>query len=127
MTKTLLILRGLPGSGKSTFAKELCAATGAVHAEADMYFEKAGQYSFQPNQLHDAHRYCQLLCENAMKLGKDVIVSNTFTRRWEMEFYIRLAATYGYDVQIKTMTGNYKNIHSVPDSVIEKMRARFED
>ncbi len=38
MTQAILLIRGLPGSGKSTIARALAAATGAVHCEADDYF-----------------------------------------------------------------------------------------
>jgi adenylate kinase family enzyme len=34
MEKILYIVRGIPGSGKSTFAKTL----GGIHIEADQYF-----------------------------------------------------------------------------------------
>lgn len=39
------ILRGLPGSGKSTYAKKL-AEEGWLHFENDMYFMKNGKYVF---------------------------------------------------------------------------------
>ena len=45
--KTLFILRGLPGSGKTTLAKSI----GAVHFEADMYFMEGNEYKFDVTKL----------------------------------------------------------------------------
>lgn len=39
----LVLIRGLPGSGKSTMAKVL-AQVGYEHYEADMFFERDGVY-----------------------------------------------------------------------------------
>lgn len=46
----LLLIRGLPGSGKSTMAKEYAKA-GYVHCEADQFFEIDGQYRFDASKL----------------------------------------------------------------------------
>ncbi len=42
----LILIRGLPGSGKTTFAKELASTFGVKHYEADMFFEVDGVYKF---------------------------------------------------------------------------------
>ena len=79
--KELILLRGLPGNGKSTFAKVI----GGTHYEADMYFMEDGIYNFDPSGLKDAHAWCRNSTETAMRRGEDkVIVSNTFTQEWEM-------------------------------------------
>jgi hypothetical protein len=61
-----------------------------------------------------------------MQNGQDVAVSNTFIRQWEIEPYRQLAAKYDYNVVIKTMNGNYQNVHGVPQSKVEQMRQNFE-
>jgi tRNA uridine 5-carbamoylmethylation protein Kti12 len=44
--KTLILLRGLPGSGKTTLAKSLVTKD-YCHKEADMYFvDEFGNYKF---------------------------------------------------------------------------------
>lgn len=47
----LTLIRGLPGSGKSTMAKFIAGDTDAVHLEADMYFIKDGEYKFEQTQI----------------------------------------------------------------------------
>ena len=122
--KTLYIIRGLPGSGKSTWART------QLHVkpfEADDFFMRDGVYRYVADMVPRAHEFCVRRCETAMKNGQEVIaVANTFIRKWEYNKYLDLAAKYGYDVVIHVCKGNYMNIHNVPDEAIAKMRERFE-
>jgi hypothetical protein len=124
----LILIRGISGSGKTTHAKELIKENPTLsHYEADMYFYKNGNYKFNPNKLNLAHHWCKTKAENDLQNGKSVIVSNTFTQKWGMEPYIQLARKYDADIVIKKATGNYQNVHGVPDEALERMRSRWED
>ncbi len=119
---TLYLIRGLPGSGKSTYAQKL----GCFHVEADMYHVKNGEYRFKGHLVKAAHEWCFEMATLAMLRGVDVAVSNTFTRGWEMERYLEAAREAEYSVKVICMTGNWGNNHSVPESVLADMRCRFE-
>jgi len=122
--KSLYIIRGLPGSGKSTYAKSLAG----VHFEADDYFMHNGEYIFNGKELSRAHESCRLNVLTAMLHGEETItVANTFTTRKEMAPYFDLAVKYNYLIRIVNCTGNYGSIHSVPEEAIERMRARWEE
>ena len=121
----LLLIRGLPGSGKTTLARKYMQA-GYVHCEADQYFERDGVYKFDPTKLRAAHDDCLRRAIAAMDAGRSVVVANTFTRRWEMEPYMKAAKKRGIDVRIIETTGNWPNVHGVPADAIERMRARWE-
>lgn len=135
MDKKLYIVRGVPGSGKSTFALELVRANFLV-CEADKYFyDKEGNYNFDGSKLKEAHEWCRDRVETFMKdsllndqFYRQIAVSNTFTREWEMQPYVDLAEKYGYRVFSVIVENRHggKNIHGVPDEVIEKMKERFE-
>lgn len=122
--KTLYIIRGVPGSGKSTWAR---TQLGIKPFEADDFFMRDGVYRYQADMVPRAHDFCKRRCENAMQEGQEIIaVANTFTRKWEYNKYLELAEKYGYEVVIHICRGNYKNVHNVPTDVIAKMRERFE-
>ena len=121
----LLLIRGLPGSGKTTMAKQY-AQIGYVHCEADQYFERDGVYKFDPAKLRAAHDDCLRRAIAAMDAGRSVVVSNTFTRRWEMGPYLNAAKKRGIKVRIVEATGSWPNVHGVPADAIERMRARWE-
>lgn len=123
----LVLIRGIPGSGKSTMAKEY-VKKGFDHFEADMFFlDKDGNYNFNPKKIKDAHAWCKSKCDASLSQGRDVVISNTFTQKWEMTDYINLAAWKCADLEILTATGNYQNVHGVPADVIARMKARWEE
>jgi predicted kinase len=132
MKKKLFVVRGVPGSGKSTFAKELNAD---YHFEADMYFinPETGEYIFSPVELKNAHQWCRSSVEQHMiHLSKretcSIVVSNTFTQEWEMQPYFELAEKYGYDVFSIIVENRHggKNVHDCPEEKVQIMRDRFE-
>lgn len=99
----------------------------AIHLESDMYFiDHKGQYVFNPEKLKDAHRWCQETARVNLFNRKHVIVSNTFTQKWEMQPYIEMDDACGAQVEIQIAQGNFENEHGVPSEAIEKMRARWE-
>jgi predicted kinase len=134
MDKVLILLRGLPGSGKTSFANLMWASQ--VICEADQFFyDKEGNYNFDATKLGHAHKACQEKVETFMKDNQnnhqfypEIIVSNTSTTEKELQPYLDLALKYGYTV-VSLIIENFhngKSVHNVPDETIEKMRKRFE-
>ena len=122
--KELFLLRGLPGSGKSTLAKSL----GGEHIEADMFFMKDGEYKFDATMLKHAHNWCHDVVESWMEDSLErIVVSNTFTTEWEMEYYFRLAQTYGYRVYSLIVENRHGGVneHGVPTDKLVQMQNRF--
>jgi predicted kinase len=126
MEKILYIVRGIPGSGKSTFAKTLSDN----HYEADMYFlDQESNYVFDGTKIKNAHAWCLDKVKTDMAVArKKIVVSNTFTQEWEMEPYFELAKQYGYKVFSIIVENRHEGInqHGVPEDKIEQMKNRFE-
>lgn len=128
--KTLYLIRGLPGSGKSTFAKELARANPNCSVfENDSYHVMIGngEYHWKPENVQRAAEWCFCSAEFRMQDGYDVIVSNTFTTEKEMKPYLELAKKYEYRVVsliVENRHGN-ESVHNVPEETMQKMERRF--
>ena len=124
MTKVLYLIRGIPGSGKTELANLITIA----NFSADDYFTTpSGEYVFDASKIKEAHEYCQRMTRRAMEDGREIIaVDNTFTQKWEMEPYYKLAKEYYYKVIEIIVKSDFKNVHGVPEDKIQKMKERFE-
>ena len=91
-----------------------------------MFFGQGKDYKFDPTKIKEAHVWAKRQLVEAVAEGQDVVVSNTFTRKWEVNGYldaIRHDASY---IIIKAV-GDYENVHGVPVEVVQAMRDRWEN
>ena len=129
----LILLRGIPGSGKTTLANVILQQPNNNPQEilsADDFFDDGnGGYNFDPTKLKEAHNYCQFRCSERMRQQKSrIVVANTFTQEWEMDEYFKMAERYDYRVHtiiVENRHGN-ENIHGVPRDKVQQMKNRFE-
>lgn len=106
----LVLIRGIPGSGKSTYARQIQSIFKIVHGidanveEADIYMGSP----FDGKRLQECHNLCKANTRKALQSGGYVIVSNTFTTRVELRPYEEMSkaliteppTSWKYDVDI---------------------------
>jgi AAA domain len=119
------ILRGLPGSGKSTFANRLVDEFDFVRLEADDHFFVGGEYRFDPTRVADAHAVVVRDALAHLQAGRRVVVANTHAQLWEMAGIVGAATLAQKTFCFVNLIGQYDNIHCVPEYVITAMKARF--
>ena len=129
MKQTLILIRGIPGAGKSTLAKGFQKIyPNMCHFEADQYFvTPSGSYAYDKNKIKEAHDWCKNNTKQAIQSGQSVVVSNTFIKLWELEFYLKLATQQEINYIVIKAEGNYKNIHDVPEHIIKRMQDNFQE
>lgn len=127
-TPCLLIIRGIPGSGKTTLAEHyIQSMPDAVHCEADHYFiNKQGQYCYDGRKIKLAHQFCQRNMHNALSQGKSVIVSNTTIKLWELSALLDIATRYGVTSYIIHCCGKFTSTHNVPADIVARMALSYE-
>lgn len=140
--KKVIIMRGLPGSGKSTKAEGLLIdftgfsdKTYGLYSTDD-YFTHFGIYKFDVKQIADAHHWNYIRFKRAIKNKYNlIIIDNTNTQFWECEKYVEKALENKYMVQFVEPDTEWKfdvdtlverNTHSVPKANIEKMLKRWQ-
>lgn len=84
------IMQGLPGSGKSWHAKKLAERNDFNIVSADLYFQKNGEYKFDPKELPNAHKWCYAQYLRLINESRNVIVDNTNLTVAEVAPYYRL-------------------------------------
>jgi predicted kinase len=133
--KFLYLIRGIPGSGKSSLARVIW--NDYAICEADKFFvDEAGNYNFDPSKIRQAHDWCKLQVETRMgdnaanpQYYPEIVVSNTFTQEWELADYYKLAEQYGYKVFSLIVENRHggKDVHGVPEEKLVQMETNLRN
>jgi len=111
-TKRLIIVRGLPGSGKTCLATQLKDTYGedsVLFSTDDYFLDATGEYKLKLNRVKVAHMWNQNRTMKAMKQGKTtIIINNCNARKWEAKPYVKAAIKFGYTVEIQEPNTTWK-------------------
>ncbi|NWU98862.1 N4BP2 protein, partial [Upupa epops] len=135
--QVLVLLRGVPGSGKSYLARTLLEDNpDGIILSTDDFFSKHGQYHYDPSCLGEAHDWNRKRAKEAFEMGiSPIIIDNTNIQAWEMKPYVTLAQHFKYKVMFREPDTWWKfkpkelerrNIHGVSKEKIKRMLERYE-
>jgi predicted kinase len=127
--QSLILLRGLPGCGKSTLAALLSEnGTWPVYSVDDYFTDPdTGRYRFDFQNNHLAYRQCEERTRDALASGAaKVFVANTFTLEWELEPYFRMARDAGCRVFVVTVENRHGGTTVHDDITPDQLRKMAE-
>jgi len=127
-TQVVLIMRGFPGSGKSSLACQLRKLGAMEVASADDFFTTSGE-------IQEAHEQCRQAFLQALSARRSVIVDNTNIRRSDYAFYRSKAEELGCAVVVLEFVCDStaalerlreRSVHGVPGGAVGAMWTRWE-
>lgn len=134
----MYIMRGVPGSGKSTIAQSIKqqypAGKAVICCADDFRYNESGQYVWSRDTLRESHSLCENKADVNCRNGTNVIIiDNTNIKKRDMMKYFQIAHSYAYIVTVVATTERRlhvlanRNQHNVPRYQIAKMINEFEN
>lgn len=139
MINTLYITVGLPGSGKSTYAKEFIKDQQVEYLSSDSLRAVFGKDESDQSVTPKVFSHIKTKVDEFLKDGKNVLVDATSVNRKERSDYINTAKKYGSKVVAVVFRMDRNGLIArnkkrgdeggrvVPDWVIDKMLNKFEE
>src|SRR5690348_4941196 len=130
-------MRGTPGSGKSTYTRDILKVPNYLVYSADNFFVDPvfGTYDFDSKKIGEAHGWCfrkfvEDITNSNSVMNYDMVVDNTNIEPWEIAPYAQAALAYGYELEIITLDvppviAHPRNVHGVPLKTVERMYDRL--
>lgn len=134
----LVLLCGLPASGKTTLARELAESYGAVRLNPDEWELALGVDPFDAEFQGRLEAQFSRLTERLISLGTSVILEWGFWARWERDEKRDLGRSLGAAVELRFLDVPYEELVrrvvdrqangglAITESHMEGYRGRFE-
>ncbi|XP_073954881.1 uncharacterized protein [Choristoneura fumiferana] len=143
-SRTLILMRGVPGSGKSYLAKQLLLTMCPeslfethILSTDDFFYDAKGVYRHERTRLSEAHYWNQNRAIQAMRQGiSPIFIDNTNVEIWEMQPYVREGINNGYIIEVLEPNTAWaksahllaeKNTHKVPLGSIRRMLDNYQN
>ena len=125
------IIRGLPGSGKTTFALKKVEVTGAVLIESDQFRTRDGGYVFNGAETNAINNATMKMARIYAQFGADIIFTGVFAKCDTISRILKTLKAYKpsgetLHAEIIRVVGDHPNRHRVPQRVIDEFEAGYE-
>lgn len=122
----MIILRGKPGSGKTTVCETNYKSW--THVSADHFFyDMNGDYKFDGSKIQSAHDLCYSKAQRAIERGENVIVDNTNKRLGEFMRYVKLAREKGVQVLVIKSVMYFGSDKKIPKHILDSYDREYEE
>lgn len=120
----LVVVRGLPGSGKTTLANAF-AQRGFHHFEQDRFFDQHAVSRTDSSNVILARTTCMLDAETALMHGRNVVVANIFADYADIQPYIDMAIWRKAKLIIIQAQGQWESQYAQNEAVLSTLMARW--
>ncbi|MCC6725897.1 MAG: ATP-binding protein [Saprospiraceae bacterium] len=133
----LILIAGLPGSGKTSLANAIAAKLGAPHFNSDQIRREMGLWgSYGPTDKAKVYEALLERTRQALALGATVVVDSTFYRASLRKPFEEMAAQFALkplwilatapDETLRQRVAKPRADSEANETVLEKIRAQFE-
>ena len=127
----LIIIRGLPGVGKTLVAKSIEFNLGLTHFEADQYpknnvYGPMSTFEATAERLKEAHSWCQENCQQALESRRGVVVANVFYKLHYIRPYILMGMRSGARITVIHIIPSRPPTKFVGRNVYDRMLNEWE-
>lgn len=128
MKRNVIILKGVSGAGKSTFAN-LIAYPACVCCADDYYVDANGNYNWDANKIGEAHNACRKKFDDALKdnVITNIVIANTNVREADYKYYVDQAKKFNLNVFYVVLEKRHdsENVHGVPNESLQRQHDRL--
>ena len=132
--KIALVMRGTPGSGKSTFSNFLKNECGASVHEVDQLHTDSGKFNWDYERADEFYEKNFDNFKKSCEESEHLVIADCMNLYYEeVERYVSCARGMGYHVYVVTADistpeiGASRNLHGVEIEKLTKMREAFEN
>ena len=135
MPPSLIVLRGVPGSGKSHFAHKLAAAFAATYLSTDAIRAELSGSEGDQSRNREVFPLLDARVAAALRAGDSVVVDATNTDPGRMRFWSQLAAATGAELTVLridvplqvALARNAARERVVPEQAIIEMARQLDE
>jgi predicted kinase len=131
--KNVVILIGVPGSGKSFLAESMSnqalkSNLSVSICSSDTYMvNENGEYDFNYKKLKYVHEECFKRFSQSLREGINLVIcDNTNILISKRRPYKELARKMGYLIQEIYIQSDFNNVRGIPEETVSKMRLKLE-